>query len=123
MLDGPLSWPGTVTAATTPRRVVVVGGGTSAARKAAALARDGIRVAIVAPSICDAVRDVLVDHDEVSWEHRTLCPADLERSWLVLPATGDSASDAVVHRWAERLRRGVGRTAGLLPGVTAARTS
>lgn len=106
MVTGPLSWRGHLLSSASPRQVVIVGGGMCAARRAAGFARDAVHVTVIATSICDAMRQVLLD-PHVSWEHRSLVPSDLDGAWLVLPATGDSASDAVVCRWVDRVRRRV----------------
>lgn len=126
MVTGPLSWQshllGDAAAHDAPRHVVIVGGGTCAARRAAGFAREAVHVTVVATSICDGMRDVLLD-PHVTWQHRALVPGDLDDAWLVLPATGDSASDAVVHRWVDRVRRRMAPPMRLVadhvPGATA----
>ncbi len=83
--------------------VLVVGGGTTAARRAATFARDGVEVTVVAPTICDGLLDLLLERS-VTWEKRSPAAADLDRAWLVVPATGDPVADATVCRWVDRLR-------------------
>jgi uroporphyrin-III C-methyltransferase/precorrin-2 dehydrogenase/sirohydrochlorin ferrochelatase len=85
------------------RRVLVAGGGPVAARRAAGLVADGAVVTVVAPQVCEDVRD-LVTSGSVRWEQRDVAEHDLDGVWLVQAATDDPRANAELCRWAE-LRR------------------
>ncbi|ROS30833.1 uroporphyrinogen-III C-methyltransferase [Cellulomonas sp. PhB150] len=85
------------------RLVVVVGGGPVAARRAARLVDDGARVLVVAPAICEDLRE-LVDDGRASWVARDYLTTDLDGAWLVHTATGDRTVDDAVAADAERAR-------------------
>ncbi len=85
------------------RRVVVVGGGPVAARRAAAVVAAGADVLLVAPWVCEDLRD-LVDGGSVRWEPRDYAAGDLDGAWLVHTATGDPAVDDLVASHAEAAR-------------------
>jgi siroheme synthase-like protein len=61
--------------------VVVVGGGPVAASKLAALQAAGADISVVAPEVCEAVRNA-----GVSVAQRPFEPADLEGAWFVVAA-------------------------------------
>jgi len=79
----------------TGRRVLVVGGGPVAASKLTALIRAGATVAVVAPDICDAIRDA-----GVAVERRGFQESDLDGVWFVVAAATRDVN-AVVARAAE----------------------
>ncbi len=88
------------------RRTVVVGGGPVAARRARGLLDAGAAVTVVAPAVCEDLRD-LVDAGEVTLVARDYLPPDLlepEPAWLVHTATGDRDVDAAVAAHAEATR-------------------
>ncbi len=87
----------------TGRRVLVVGGGPVAARRVQALVADGARVLVVAPALCEPLRDA---HrwGQVEWKSHEVREQDLDDAWLVLTATGDGATDDQVAEWAAQRR-------------------
>jgi uroporphyrin-III C-methyltransferase/precorrin-2 dehydrogenase/sirohydrochlorin ferrochelatase len=85
------------------RRVVVVGGGPVAARRTQGLLAAGADVTLVAPFVCEDVRD-LVDAGSVTWEPRDYEAGDLDAALLVHTATGDAATDDLVAAHAEGAR-------------------
>jgi uroporphyrin-III C-methyltransferase / precorrin-2 dehydrogenase / sirohydrochlorin ferrochelatase len=82
------------------RRAVVVGGGPVAARRTAALVEAGADVVVVAPWVCEDLRD-LVHSGAVTWVPRDYTGGDLDGAWLVHTATGDPATDDLVAAHAE----------------------
>ena len=81
------------------RRAVVVGGGPVAARRARGLVEAGGEVVLVAPWVCEDVRD-LVDAGRLEWVARDYTGDDLDGAWLVqqvnvLEAPSGGFSDAV----------------------------
>jgi uroporphyrin-III C-methyltransferase/precorrin-2 dehydrogenase/sirohydrochlorin ferrochelatase len=88
----------------TARRVLVVGGGPVAARRAARLVEDGAEVHVVAPAICEDLRDLVDAGGTVRWHAREYLATDVDGSWLVHTATGDAAVDAAVAADAEAAR-------------------
>jgi len=86
------------------RRTLVVGGGPVAARRATGLVTAGARVVVVAPDVCEELRD-LVDAGQVEWAARDYETDDLAGAWLAHTATGDRATDDLVaaHAEAERV--------------------
>jgi len=86
------------------RRTLVVGGGPVAARRATGLVTASARVVVVAPYVCEELRD-LVDAGQVVWVARDYEADDLAGAWLVHTATGDRATDDLVaaHAEAERV--------------------
>jgi uroporphyrin-III C-methyltransferase/precorrin-2 dehydrogenase/sirohydrochlorin ferrochelatase len=85
------------------RRAVVVGGGPVAARRARGLVEAGAEVVLVAPWVCEDVRD-LVDAGRLEWVPRDYTGGDLDGAWLVHTATGDPATDDLVAAHAAAAR-------------------
>ncbi|HET9655625.1 MAG TPA: uroporphyrinogen-III C-methyltransferase [Kineosporiaceae bacterium] len=77
------------------RRVVVAGGSPAAARHARRLARAGADVLVVAPDVCEDLRE-LAGEGRALWARRELVVGDLDGAWLAHAATGSAASDAAV---------------------------
>lgn len=82
------------------RLVLVVGGGPIAARKAAALARAGARLRVVAPAWSAAMEALTVEDAR----RRPYRAEDLDDVWFVTSATGDPAVDGRVFLDAESRR-------------------
>ena len=80
------------------RACLVVGGGTVAARKVDGLRAGGARVTVIAPEICDEIRQ----WTDVTVEPRPYRPGDLAGYWLVVAATDDRGVNAAVYRDGER---------------------
>ncbi|MFC7487905.1 uroporphyrinogen-III C-methyltransferase [Knoellia sp. CPCC 206453] len=74
------------------RLVLVAGGGPVAATKAAALVADGAIVHVVTPIICEAMLDV-VEESSVTWSQREVALDDVDDTWFVVAATGDTSTD------------------------------
>ncbi|MGN6753452.1 MAG: uroporphyrinogen-III C-methyltransferase [Intrasporangium sp.] len=88
----------------TDRLVVAVGGGPVSARRVAALLAEGARLRVVAPYLCEDLRD-LVHEGHIAWHVRDYAgPGDLDGAWLVHTATGDPEVDEAVATDAEALR-------------------
>ncbi len=85
------------------RRAVVVGGGPVAARRASGLVDAGADVVVVAPYVCEDLRDLL-DSGALTWQARDYTAGDLDGAWLVHTATGDPATDDLVAAHAEGAR-------------------
>ena len=85
------------------RDVLMVGAGPVAARRLHRFLADGARVRIVAPELCDEVRELVALHD-LEWTPRTAIPADVDGAWLVHTATGDSRADAAIAAASEQRR-------------------
>ncbi|TGY81887.1 NAD(P)-dependent oxidoreductase, partial [Cellulomonas shaoxiangyii] len=85
------------------RRVVVVGGGPVAARRVRGLLVDGADVHVVAPAVCEDLRD-LAAAGGVTWHAREYAAGDLDGAWLVHTATGDRCTDDAVAAAAESAR-------------------
>ena len=77
------------------RRAVVVGGGPVAARRTAGLVAAEADVVVVAPYVCEDLRE-LIDAGRVTWRARDYADGDLDGAWLVHTATGEPAVDARV---------------------------
>ncbi|MEI2774364.1 MAG: uroporphyrinogen-III C-methyltransferase [Tetrasphaera sp.] len=83
--------------------VIVAGGGPVAASKAATLRSVRARVRVIAPALCEDLVDAVAEGG-VEWLDRRVLAEDLDGAWLALAATGDSATDAAVCRWAKERR-------------------
>ncbi len=79
------------------RRVVVVGGGPVAARRAAGAAAAGALVEVVAPYLCEDLRD----DGRLTVRRREYQRGDLAGAWLVHTATGEASVDRAVAADAE----------------------
>ncbi len=77
------------------RPCTVVGGGAVGARKALRLADAGARVTVIAPAVTDAIAAEL-GHRGVQWRKARFEPAHLEGVQLVVVATDDPETNAVV---------------------------
>lgn len=112
------------------RTVLVAGGGPVAARRARAMADDGAHVRVVAPQVCEDLRDLVAASlhapllgpgsapasaqrlpdggvgpgGRVTWAPREVRESDVEDAWLVLAATDDSGSNRDVAAWAAARR-------------------
>jgi uroporphyrin-III C-methyltransferase / precorrin-2 dehydrogenase / sirohydrochlorin ferrochelatase len=88
----------------TGRLVVAVGGGPVSARRVRAFLDEGAVVRVVAPWVCEDLRDLLAD-DRVEWLERDYAgPADLDGAWFAHTATGEPSVDREVAADAETLR-------------------
>lgn len=85
------------------RAVLVAGGGPVAARRVAPLVAEGAVVTVVAPALCEDLRD-RVAAGEVTWVDREARPEDCDGAWLVHAATSDPRANAAVCRWATARR-------------------
>jgi uroporphyrin-III C-methyltransferase/precorrin-2 dehydrogenase/sirohydrochlorin ferrochelatase len=86
------------------RVVVAVGGGPVAARRVRAFVDEGAVVRVVAPWVCEDLRDLVVQ-GLVEWHaHDYEGPADLDGAWFVHTATGEPGVDRRVAADAEALR-------------------
>lgn len=81
------------------RRCVVVGGGAVAARKAAGLVEAGADVVVIAPEVCDEIRDLGVDV-----ELRPYAKGDLAVAWLAIAATDDPEANRRVQAEGQEAR-------------------
>ncbi|QJW34857.1 uroporphyrinogen-III C-methyltransferase [Cellulosimicrobium protaetiae] len=108
------------------RTVLVAGGGPVAARRARAMADDGAHVRVVAPQVCEDLRDLVTASlhapllapssaqplpdggaapgGRVTWAPREVRESDVEDAWLVLAATDDSGTNRDVAAWAAARR-------------------
>ncbi|MDF2808760.1 MAG: uroporphyrinogen-III C-methyltransferase [Cellulosimicrobium sp.] len=112
------------------RTVLVAGGGPVAARRARAMADDGAHVRVVAPQVCEDLRDLVAASlhapllgpgpapssaqrspdggagpgGRVTWAPREVRESDVEDAWLVLAATDDSGTNRDVAAWAAARR-------------------
>ncbi len=85
------------------RAVLVVGGGGVAERKVAGLLEAGAQVAVVAPDFTPQL-SAWAENGRISLIFGKFDEDQLERQWLVIAATGDSAVNAQVAAAAERRR-------------------
>jgi precorrin-2 dehydrogenase/sirohydrochlorin ferrochelatase len=83
------------------RRCVVVGGGDVGLEKVEGLLACGGDVVLVAPDAIEPLRQ-LADEGSIRWERREYRPADLEGTFMVIAATGDSDVNIGVYEDAER---------------------
>ena len=83
------------------RDCLVVGGGSVAARKARLLARAGARVAVVSPSLCDALQKQL-DAGEVTHSQREFEDADVAGKVLVIAGTDQQTVNQRVSELAKQ---------------------
>jgi siroheme synthase-like protein len=74
---------------------LVVGGGPVAARRAAALAENGAKVSVVAPSACEAMRR-LVASEGVVWQERGFERGDVDGKRVVVAATDTPATNIII---------------------------
>ncbi len=82
------------------RRCLVVGGGEIGLEKVEGLLVCGAAVTLVAPE-AGAALEALAAEGSIVWERRDYEPADLDGSFLVIAATGDSEVNITVHEHAE----------------------
>jgi precorrin-2 dehydrogenase / sirohydrochlorin ferrochelatase len=75
------------------REVLVVGAGKVATRKAQALLRSGAKLRVVAPDVCDEMREL----PHIRIIQRAWRPEDCEGAFMVVAATGDSALNATIR--------------------------
>jgi uroporphyrin-III C-methyltransferase / precorrin-2 dehydrogenase / sirohydrochlorin ferrochelatase len=88
----------------TGRLVVAVGGGPVSARRVRAFLDEGATVRLVAPWLCEDLRDLALA-GRVAWHERDYAgPADLDGAWLVHTATGEPSVDREVAADAESRR-------------------
>jgi uroporphyrin-III C-methyltransferase/precorrin-2 dehydrogenase/sirohydrochlorin ferrochelatase len=83
------------------RTAVVVGGGAVASRKAALLARCGVRLRIVSPSLSPAMQQ-LAQREAAETHLECFADGHLDGADLVVAATDDAAVNAAVHATATR---------------------
>lgn len=87
------------------RTVLVAGGGPVAARRARATWADGAVVRVVAPQLCEDLRDLVAEGaGRVTWAARDVREQDLDDAWLVVAATDDSGANRDVGAWAHARR-------------------
>ena len=82
------------------RRCLVVGGGEIGLDKVEGLLVCGAAVTLVAPD-ANAELEALAAEGSIAWERREYDPDDLDGSFLVIAATGDSEVNIAVHEHAE----------------------
>jgi uroporphyrin-III C-methyltransferase/precorrin-2 dehydrogenase/sirohydrochlorin ferrochelatase len=88
----------------TGRLVVAVGGGPVSARRVRAFLDEGALVRLVAPWVCEDLRD-LVAAGRVDWVERDYAgPSDLEGAWFAHTATGEPSVDREVAADADARR-------------------
>jgi len=83
------------------RRCLVVGGGEVGLEKVEGLLACDADVVVVAPDAIEPLRE-LADEGSIRWEAREYRPGDLEGSFMVIAATGDSDVNIGVFEDAER---------------------
>lgn len=84
----------------TGRSALIVGGGPVAARKAQLVLAAGPKLTIVAPSLSNAMRELIEAH-QLTWHEREFIPADLAGVKLVIAATDDAAVNSTVFEQAD----------------------
>lgn len=77
------------------RRVLVVGGGVVATRKVQSLCQAGAHVSVVAPYICDALKNL--NEDNLTFVDAVYNPEFLDKVWLVIAATSDPQVNQQVY--------------------------
>jgi precorrin-2 dehydrogenase/sirohydrochlorin ferrochelatase len=85
----------------TGRRCVVVGGGDVGLEKVEGLLACGGEVTLVSPDAIEPLR-ALAAEGSIRWERREYRPEDLERTFVVIAATGDTDVNIRVFEDAER---------------------
>ncbi len=85
------------------RPVVVVGGGPVAARRVRGLLDADATVRVIAPALCEDLRD-LAATGRIGWTARDYLPGDLAGAWLAHTATGSREADAAVAAEADAAR-------------------
>lgn len=83
------------------RRCVVVGGGEVGLEKVEGLLACGAEVVLVAPEAIDELAR-LAGEGSIRWERRAYEPADLEGTFIVIAATGDTDVNIGIYEDAER---------------------
>jgi uroporphyrin-III C-methyltransferase/precorrin-2 dehydrogenase/sirohydrochlorin ferrochelatase len=83
------------------RRVLVVGGGPVAARRSHDLVTAGAVVIVVAPAICEDLRDIL---GAIDWRQRDYADGDVAGCWLAVACADDPRVNAAVVTAAEEAR-------------------
>jgi uroporphyrin-III C-methyltransferase/precorrin-2 dehydrogenase/sirohydrochlorin ferrochelatase len=83
------------------RDCLVVGGGRVAARKAGLLRRAGARVQVVAPQLCDELKQQ-ADAGGINWLQREFTDGDIEGKVLVIAGTGNSEVNRRVSELAKQ---------------------
>src|ERR687895_2197120 len=83
------------------RRCVVVGGGDVGLEKVEGLLACGGDVTLVSPDAIEPLRE-LADEGSIRWDQREYRPADLEGTFIVIAATGDTEVNIAVFEDAER---------------------
>ncbi len=87
------------------RDVLVTGGGPAAAAHVAALRQVQARVRVVAPHVCEDLRDLVAEHGAtVRLDEREPTPVDLDGVWLVVAADDSARDRSAVQGWAEARR-------------------
>ncbi|MEL7025342.1 MAG: siroheme synthase CysG [Pseudomonadota bacterium] len=85
------------------RLVVVIGGGEVASRKITLLKRAGARILVIAPTLHHQVQEWL-GRGDIEHLNKTFIESDLDETWLVVAATGDSRVNEQVAAAAEARR-------------------
>ena len=83
----------------TGRRVLVLGGGPAAELRVRALLADGALVRVVAPHVCEGLRDLAAHDERVTVVRRDVVRDHLADVWLVSPQDVDAARDEQVRAW------------------------
>ena len=84
---------------------VIIGGGSVASRKASALAAAGARVGVVAPEVCADIESLAAENDRVRITHERYSSSHIGDALLVIAATDDPATNALVAADARKLGR------------------
>lgn len=82
------------------RKVVLVGGGDVAARKAELLLRANAALVVISPTLCPVLQR-LHQENKLTWIEEKYHPSRLEKTYLVIAATDESALNAKVFHDAE----------------------